>query len=81
MGWLRDWRVLLPGATTLARLVSRVRSAAAQRLQETLHALLTSEQRVMLDVLLEVPDGSRVSEWDRCARGRGRRRGRAWSRR
>lgn len=56
-------------ATTLVRLVSRVRGAAAQRLWETLHALLTPEQRVMLDVLLEVPDGSRVSEWDRLRKG------------
>lgn len=69
VGWLRDRRVLLPGVTTLARLVARVREEATQRLWERLYGLLSPEQRVMLDVLLEVPEGARVSEWDRLRKG------------
>jgi hypothetical protein len=50
-------------------LVARVRDEATQRLWETLSGLLGVEQRIMLDALLEVPDGARTSEWDRLRRG------------
>ena len=69
MGWLRDRRVLLPGVTVLARLVARVREEATQRLSETLYELLTPQQRFMLDMLLEFPEGARASEWDRLRKG------------
>jgi len=66
VGWLREHDVLLPGVTTLARLVARERNAATQRLWDTLYAALTAQQRAALDALLEVPPGGRVSpleEW------------------
>ncbi|MEE1767051.1 DUF4158 domain-containing protein [Streptomyces sp. JV185] len=69
VGWLRERRVLLPGVTTLARLVASVREAANQRLWETLHGLLSPGQRAVLDDLLAVPAGERVSELDRLRRG------------
>jgi hypothetical protein len=63
--WLRERR----GVTTLARLVASVREAANQRLWDTLYGLLNTGQRAVLDSLLIVPPGQRVSELDRLRRG------------
>jgi len=65
MTWLRERKVLLPGVTTLTRLVARVRDDTTNRLLRVLEALLTSAQRRMLDRLLEVPPGLRVSDLER----------------
>ncbi|MEO3863255.1 Tn3 family transposase [Acrocarpospora sp. B8E8] len=64
-GWLRERDVLLPGVSTLARLVTRVREAATRRLWDTLVAALTAEQWAALDALLVVPAGMRVSKLER----------------
>ncbi|HSK89835.1 MAG TPA: DUF4158 domain-containing protein [Euzebyales bacterium] len=68
VGWLRESRVLLPGVTTLVRLVASRREAATQQLWDTLYGLLTEEQKAMLDGLLEVAEGQRYSRLDTLRR-------------
>ena len=68
-GWLRERRVLLPGSSRLSRLVGNVREAANQRLWDTLYGLLSTGQRAVLDSLLTVPAGARISELDRLRHG------------
>ena len=65
VGWLRERRVLLPGVTTLARLVARVRDEAIQRLWDVLASTLTVAQARLLQLLLEVPEGKTVSALER----------------
>ena len=68
-GWLRGQQVLLPGVTTLARLVARARSDGDRRLWETLAAVPTGPGHVALDALLDVAEGARTSELERARRG------------
>jgi hypothetical protein len=69
VAWLRERKVLLPGVSTLARLVARVRDDTTRRLWAELEGLLTAGQRRVLDHLLEVPPGSRVSDLERWRKG------------
>ena len=68
-GWLRERQVLLPGVSTLARLVAQVRDDTTRRLWGVLEGLLTVGQRYVLDQLLEVPSNSRVSDLERWRKG------------
>ena len=67
--WLRERRVLLPGITTLTRLVASIRERATQRLWETLAGLLDSDQEARLDQILEVADGARASTLECLRKG------------
>lgn len=69
VAWLRSERVLLPGVTTLARLVARVREDATQRLWDTLYGLLTPAEAMVLERLLDVADGERFSALEMLRRG------------
>ena len=66
--WLRQRKVLLPGATTLTRLISQIRERASVRTWRRLAALPSDEQCAQLEALLEVPDGERRSPFDRLRR-------------
>ena len=65
---LVERKVLLPGVTTLARLVARVRDRVAERLWETLAAAPNDVQRARLERLVVVPTGQRVSPLEQLGR-------------
>jgi len=67
--WLRANAVLLPGVTTLARVVARVREEATDDLYATLAGLPGAYQRVALEHLVVVPDGARYSDLERWRKG------------
>ena len=67
--WLNQNKVLLPGATTLSRLISEIRERAVNRLWRRLAALPTLEQKAKLETLLRVPEGIRTSAFDRYQKG------------
>jgi hypothetical protein len=69
LAWLRERKVLLPGVTTLARLVASVRDESTRRMWEELARLPDPAQRRALDRLPEVPHGARVSDLERWRRG------------
>ncbi len=67
--WMRERKILLPGVSRLARLVAQVRDDTTHRLWAELEGLLTPARRRMLDRLLEVPPGGRVSDLERWRKG------------
>jgi TnpA family transposase len=69
LAWLRERKVLLPGVTTLARLVASVRDETTRQMWEELAALPGPVQRRALERLPEVPRGARVSDLERWRKG------------
>ena len=67
--WLRSNAVLLPGVTTLARLVARVREEATEELYAVLASLPGPHQVMSLENLVVVPDGARYSDLERWRKG------------
>ncbi|MFF8958679.1 Tn3 family transposase [Streptomyces sp. NPDC014894] len=63
--WLVDNRVLLPGITTLTRLVAEVRASENTALYRALDEAVPEDLRQSMRDLLKVPDGKRVSELER----------------
>lgn len=68
--WLLQNKVLLPGATTLVRLVSEIRERANQRLWKKLAALPDSWQTARVTELLDIPEGQRTSPLEQLKRDR-----------
>lgn len=78
--WLVGRKVLLPGVTTLERLVARVRARVAERLWRELTRGLVPEQQAQLEALLIVREGERQSPLDRLRQGPVLRSGRELAR-
>ncbi|AXH01123.1 Tn3 family transposase (plasmid) [Deinococcus wulumuqiensis] len=62
---LVERKVLLPGVTTLTRLIARVCDRAEERLWRDLARQPNASQRANLDALLQVPEGAHVSPLER----------------
>jgi len=67
--WLIQNKILLPGASTLARLISEIRERATQRLWQRLSSLPTDEQKAKLETLFQLPEGSWSSVFDGYRKG------------
>ena len=67
--WLIQHKVLLPGATTLQRLIIEIRERASNQLWRRLASLPTPEQEAALNALVVVPEGQRASPFDRYLKG------------
>lgn len=63
--WLVERKILLPGVTVLARLVARVRERTSALLWKRLGAIPSAEQRVCLETLSVVPEGTKQSHLER----------------
>lgn len=68
-GWLIQHKILLPGASTLTRLIAEVRERSTRRLWSRLSQLPTPEQVTRLETLLQVPEGARLSRFDQFRKG------------
>ncbi|PPA11735.1 Tn3 family transposase, partial [Klebsiella pneumoniae] len=68
-GWLMLHRIILPGATTLPRLISEVREKATLRLWNKLALIPSAEQRSQLEMLLGPTDSSRLSLLESLKKG------------
>ncbi|HEY4036279.1 MAG TPA: DUF4158 domain-containing protein [Ktedonobacteraceae bacterium] len=66
--WLLDKKVLLPGVTTLTRLVSTTRERVAERLWQRLSAAVSPKHRTDLEALLAHGGASRITNLERLRR-------------
>src|SRR5207245_3409771 len=66
--WLLDKKVLVPGVTTLTRLISTIRERVAERLWQRLSAAVSPEQRTDLEGLLARAGASRITNLERLRR-------------
>ena len=67
--WLVERKILLPGVTTLSRLIAQVRDRAAARAFRILATAPSTAHRERLEQLLVIPHGERQSHLDRLRQG------------
>ena len=66
--WLLDKKVLLPGVTTLTRLISAIRERVAERLWQRVSAAVSPEHRTDMEALLAHGGTSRITNLERLRR-------------
>ncbi len=62
--WFIQNKILLPGVTTLCRLIAEIRERTSKRLWRLLSALPTIEQKEKLKTLIKIREGKRFSNLD-----------------
>lgn len=67
--WLLAHKVLLPGASTLERFISKLKHRVEQHLWKLLIQSLSHEQQLKLETLISVPEGSNRSWFDQMRTG------------
>lgn len=67
--WLAHNKVLLPGVSTLSRLITEIRERTLNRLYRRLFSIPTAQQRVKLEALLCLPEGTRISLFESYRKG------------
>jgi hypothetical protein len=66
---LIEGKVLLPGASVLARAVTAARDRAAARLYRSLSEAATAHRGPRVEELLGVPEGEQLSRWEELRAG------------
>ena len=64
VAWLMQQKVLLPGATTLERLIGSIQERAANRLWHRIARAVPPDHQAQLEALLIIPEGKRQSAFD-----------------
>lgn len=67
--WLMQYKILLPGITTLSRMITEIRERVDNRLWRRLAILPTNEQKIKLESILQIPEGERTSLFDYYRKG------------
>lgn len=67
--WLVKNKVLLPGVTTLSRLISEIRDRASKRLWKKLSELPSDAKKHELEAILDLHEDRRFSRFDRFRQG------------
>lgn len=67
--WLLAHQILLPGASTLERFISKLRQRVEQRVWKLLIQSVNPEQQLKLETLLSVPEGSNRSWFEQMRTG------------
>jgi TnpA family transposase len=69
LSWLNHNKILLPGISTLMRLISKIRERTSNRLWKCLSSYPSDEQKSELETLFEIPDDKRISKFDNYRKG------------
>lgn len=67
--WLIQNKVLLPGASTLSRLIAEIRERTVNQLYKRLSSIPTIQQKEKLETLLQLSEGLRASHFERYRKG------------